>query len=206
MSGKTAGLVALALLAGVLLARVMQDPNTGTSTWDASRAAGFAAYLLLWVSTMAGVALHMRFRPAGSPLTWLIEVHRITSMLALSFLAAHVLALVLDPVVPFSVLDAMVPFTSSYRPIQVGIGALAQWMLVLVLVSTTYATAISWSTWRNLHYLSFPCYILALAHGIVSGTDSRSIVALLIYAVSAAAVAALVVVRGFGRDWVPAEA
>lgn len=201
-----AGIVALALLAGVVLARILQDPNTGTSTWDASRAAGFAAYLLLWTSTMAGVALHMRFRPAGSPLTWLIEVHRITSMLALAFVAAHVVALVLDPVVPFSALDAIVPFTSSYRPIQVGVGTLAQWMLVLILVSTTYATAVSWSTWRNIHYLSFPCYVLALTHGIVAGTDSRSAVALLIYAASAAAVAALVVVRGFGRDWVPAEA
>jgi predicted ferric reductase len=206
VSWKSALLVAGALTTGLVLARVLQDPDTGTSTWDASRAAGFAAYLLLWVSALAGMGLHLRFRPAGGSITWLLETHRITAVLALAFLVAHVIALVLDPVVPFSVLDALVPFTSSYRPVQVGLGALAQWMLVLVLVSTASASAMPWRAWRNLHYLSFPCYALALLHGLVTGTDSGSTLALLIYAGSAAAVAALGVARCFGRDWVPAEA
>jgi methionine sulfoxide reductase heme-binding subunit len=206
MSWRVGAVVAAALIGGVVLARLLQDPGTGTSTWDASRAAGFTAYLLLWASAMAGMSLHLRLRPAGGPMTWLLEAHRVTSTLALSFVAAHVVALLLDPVVRFSVLDALVPFTSSYRTVQVGLGALSQWLLLIVLASTAFATALPWRAWRNVHYLSFPCYLLALVHGIVAGSDSGNTAALIVYAGTASAVAALAVARSFGRDWVPAEA
>jgi predicted ferric reductase len=206
LSWKAAGLVAVALAFGVAVARLMQNQETGTATWDASRAAGFAAYLLLWASVVTGVGLHLRFRPAGGPLTWMLEWHRITSTLGLSFLGAHVLALVLDPVVPFSVVDAFVPFTSSFRPLQVGAGTIAQWLLVIVLVSTATAGSMPWRTWRSLHFLSFPCYLLALVHGLTSGSDSGSTLALLIYASTAAVVASVCVARFFGRNWVVADA
>lgn len=206
MSWKAAGLVALVLAFGVVVARLMQNQETGTATWDASRAAGFAAYLLLWVSVVTGVGLHLRFRPVGGPLTWMLEWHRITSTLGLSFLVAHVLALVLDPVVPFSLVDAFVPFTSSFRPLQVGAGTVAQWLMVIVLASTATAGSLPWQTWRCLHYLSFPCYLLALVHGLTSGSDTSSTLALLIYASTAAVVASACVARFFGRNWVPAEA
>ena len=42
MSWKLAAGVALVLLVVVAIARLVQDVETGTETWDASRAAGFA--------------------------------------------------------------------------------------------------------------------------------------------------------------------
>jgi sulfoxide reductase heme-binding subunit YedZ len=198
--------VAALLASGVVVARLMQNQATGTATWDASRAAGFAAYLLLWVSVVTGVGLHLRVRPVGAPLTWMLEVHRITSTLGLSFVVAHVFALVLDPVVPFSWVDAVVPFTSSFRTLQVGAGTVALWLMVAVLVSTATAGSLPWRMWRGLHFLSFPCFFLALVHGLTSGSDTASTPGLLIYACTAAAVAAACVARFFGRNWVPAEA
>ncbi len=205
MSWKTAAVVAAVLAVMVVIARLLQDQQTGTATWDASRAAGFATYALLWLSTVTGLALHLRIRPAGGPLTWMLEWHRITSTLALSFVAVHVLALLLDPVVHFGVADGVIPFTSTYRPVQVGLGTLAQWLLVAVLASTALATALPYTTWRSLHYLGFPCYVLALVHGLTSGSDSAALPALLVYAFTAGVVAFLCVARFYGRDWVPAE-
>lgn len=203
MSWKAGGLTAAVLALGVFFAGMMQDGETGTSSWDASRASGFAGYLLLWASTVTGLALYLRLRPARGPLTWMLEAHRITSVLALSFVAIHVLGLLLDPVVRFSLLDALVPFTSSYRPLQVGAGTIAQWLLIVVLASTALAGSTSWARWRQLHYLSFPCWALALLHGITSGSDTGSRPAMVLYIVTAGIGGALLAVRLLGRATSP---
>ncbi|MFN0148985.1 MAG: ferric reductase-like transmembrane domain-containing protein [Dehalococcoidia bacterium] len=205
MSWKLAGLVAIALVAGITIAYYVQDPETGTATWDSTRASGFAAYLLLWASVVLGLSIHLRIKPAGGPMTWMIESHRMTSALALSFVVAHVFALLLDDVVPFSPLDAFVPFTSSFRPLQVGAGTLAQWLLVIVLASTALSTRMPYATWRKLHYLSFPCWVLAEVHGLTSGTDSGASLAIFVYATTGASVAALLVVRASSREFIEPE-
>ena len=205
MSWKVALLLGTVMVVAVCVARFLQDTETGTATWDAARASGFAGYLLLWLSTVTGIALHMRFRPLQFSLTRSLELHRITSALALSFVVAHVLALLLDPVVQFNVIDGIVPFTSDYRSIQVGMGTIAQWLLVLVLSSTALAGVIPYSWWRQLHYLGFPCYVLSLLHGFTAGSDSTQVVGALLYAVTAASVAFLLVLRVVGRGWAEAS-
>ena len=204
MSWKIPALLTPVLVLAILAAILVQDPDTGTATWDATRAAGFAAYLLLWLSVVSGMSIHLRLRPTCSPLTFSLEVHRITSTLGLSFIFAHVFALLLDPVVPFRLLDAVIPFWSDFRPLQVGIGTIAQWLLVLVLGTTAISGNMPYGLWRKLHLLSFPCYILALVHAITSGTDSASPFALVIYASTTACVAAVGVLRVAGRGWVTA--
>ena len=204
MSWRISGLLAIGLVLGVGVGRLSQDPDTGTSTWDFERAAGFVTYLLLWASTVLGISIHFRLRPANWPLTVVLESHRICSSLALSFVAGHVTALLVDPVVHFSLLDAFVPFTSSYRAIQVGLGTLAMWLLIATLASTAAAAHMRYTTWRTLHYLAFPCYLLALIHGITAGTDATSVVALTLYATTAAIVAALTFARILGRGFVAA--
>jgi sulfoxide reductase heme-binding subunit YedZ len=202
MSWRISALVAVGLVAGVALSRIVQDPDSGTSTWDAARAAGFAGYLLLWAAVLSGMALHLRYRPAGSALAWTLELHRICSSLGLSFVAGHVFALLVDPVVHFSIVDVAVPFTAGYRPVQVGLGTVTLWLLALILASTAFAARIPYGAWRNLHYLSFPAYALALVHGITSGSDTSQPVALGIYACTAAAIAGVLVARLAGRGWV----
>ena len=60
-------------------------------------------------------------------------VHRSVSLLALAFLAVHILAfLVLDPVAPIRLIDAVVPFVSAYRPVWLGLGAIASDLLITV--------------------------------------------------------------------------
>lgn len=178
-----------------------QDPDTGTATWDAERAAGFAAYLLLWASVLTGMALYLRIRSAGVQLTEVLEAHRITSALGLAFTAAHVAGLLLDPVVHFDPIDAAVPFTSAYRPVQTGLGTGALWLMAGVLVSTAVAGRLPLAAWRRLHYLSFPCWALALVHGLTAGTDSGAMPVTLVYAFTAGTVAAVGAIRLFGRNW-----
>lgn len=204
MSWKLSGLVALGLVLGIIAGRIAQDPETGTTSWDGLRAAGFAAYVLLWLSVVTGMAVHLRYRPGPLAATWLIETHRMSSTMSLAFVAGHVTGLLVDPTVGFSALDITVGLSSSYRPVQVALGSLALWLSVAVLGSTALASRLPYGGWRSLHYLAFPAYGLALLHGLTSGTDARATLALLLYASTAATVAAMVVARLFGRGWVMA--
>jgi len=206
MSWRISGIVAVGLVAGILLARAAQDPDAGTASWDGLRAAGFASYLCLWFAVCSGMAVRMRFRPGPYALTWVLEAHRMSSALSLSFLAGHVAGLLVDPTVAFSVVDVLAGVSSGYRPLEVTLGAIAMWLLVVVLLSTGLSARMPYATWRNLHFLSFPAYVLALVHGITAGTDSGSPPALVVYAATAAFAAALVVTRVLGRRWVVAEA
>jgi len=205
MSWKAAAVVAAVLVAGITASRLAEG-GSGTTTWDASRAAGFAAYILLWVSVVSGVAVHMRWKPSSTgTLTGVLELHRITSTLALAFVIGHVFGLLIDPVKPFfSILDALVPFTSSYRSVQVGLGTVAEWSLASVLLTTALSPNIAWKTWRAFHYLSFPTYVFALIHGLTAGSDSRSPIAILIYVGTAGVISALLAMRVAGRDWIVA--
>ncbi len=204
MSWKLAALVGMGVTVGIVLGRMTQDPDVGTSSWDGLRAAGFAAYLCLWFSVCSGIAVHMRFRFGPVAMTWLLEAHRMSSVLSLSFVAGHITGLLIDPTIAFSVLDVTTGLTSSYRPLQVAFGALAMWTLVAVLASTALSGRIPYGWWRNLHFLSFPAYALALLHGLTAGTDASSQAALAIYASTASVVAALLVARVLGRGWVGA--
>lgn len=204
MSWKLSAVAGLGLVLGILAGRVFQDDQTGTASWDGLRAAGFAAYLLLWVGLVTGMAVHMRYRPGPLAMTWLLETHRIASALSLSFVAGHVAGLLVDPTIAFSPLDIATGLSSSYRPVQVALGSLATWLSIVVLGSTALAARMPYASWRNLHYLSFPAYFLALLHGVTSGTDAGAPISLVVYASTASFVAAMVVARLFGRGWVTA--
>jgi predicted ferric reductase len=205
VSWKAAALVAAVLVAGITVSRLAEG-GSGTTTWDASRAAGFAAYLMLWVAVMSGVAVHMRWRPSSNgSLAGVLELHRIASTLALAFVIGHVFGLLIDPVKPFfSLLDAVVPFTSSYRSVQVGLGTLAEWSLIAVLLSTALSGRMAWKTWKAVHYASFPCYLFALIHGLTAGSDSQTPIAIMTYVATTGALSALLAVRMAGRDWAAA--
>jgi predicted ferric reductase len=183
----------------------VQDPELGTASWDGLRAAGFAAYLCLWFAVCSGIAVHMRFRPGSYALTRVLEAHRMSSALSLSFVAGHVAGLLVDPTVEFSVVDVVVGFSSEYRPLEVALGAAAAWLVATVLGSTALSARVPYAVWRNFHFLSFPAYVMALLHGVMAGTDSGSPLALVVYASTAAAVAAMLVARVLGRGWVAAE-
>jgi predicted ferric reductase len=204
MSWKVSLAVAIAVTLGILAGRLAQDPDSGTASWDGLRAAGFLAYLLLWFGLVSGMAVHMRYRPGPLAMTWLLEAHRMSSALSIAFVAGHVVGVIVDPTISFSVLDVTVGVTSSYRPLQVAFGALALWLSVAVLASTALSASMRYVTWRNLHYLSFPAYIAALLHGLTAGTDAGAPLSLVVYASTASFAAAMVVARVFGRGWVAA--
>ncbi len=157
--------------------------------WEAARAGGIVAYVLLSSVVVIGLALSGRERLAGWPRFAVEDVHRFVGMLVGAFVSLHVVTIAIDSEAHFSVLQLVVPFASSYRPLWTGLGIVAAELLVALAVANHYRTRISYRLWRRLHYLNFAVWLAATWHGIGAGTDSGSTWLLWIYVGAIGAVA-----------------
>lgn len=88
--------------------------------WYLSRAAGFTAYILLFVSMALGISITARMGRRQRNVMY--ELHRFTTILALAFTLFHVVILLGDGYFNFSPFQLAVPFASPYRAWQVAAG------------------------------------------------------------------------------------
>jgi methionine sulfoxide reductase heme-binding subunit len=175
-----------------------------TTLWYTARAGGLLGFALLTASVVLGLGLSGRPRLRHWPRFAVEDVHRFAGLLAGSFVGIHVLALLLDTYVPFSLPQILVPGTASYRPLATALGVVALELLAALAIANRYRKRLSYRYWRRTHYLNFAVWVLALVHGITSGTDSGTLWAVTLYAVAAAMVAGLVVWRASGAGAVAA--
>lgn len=160
------------------------------AVWYVARASGIVAYLLLSSSVVLGILMSARV-----PLSWprfaVEEVHRFVAILTACFLVLHGLALLADRVVPLGLAHAVVPFTSSYRPVAVGLGVVAAELLAAVGLANALRAELPYRIWRAVHYVTFAVWGLATLHAILAGTDRADpwFAALFFGAVSAVATA-----------------
>ena len=142
-----------------------------TTTWYAARAGGVLAYLLVSASVLAGILLAGKVRVPGLPRFAVEDVHRFLGILAGVFITVHVGSVALDSVVPFSLSQLAIPFTSGYRPLATGLGVVAVELLLAVAVTNRLRSRLPYRVWRRAHYATLAVWLLATVHGILSGTD-----------------------------------
>ncbi len=171
---------------------------SSTAVWYAARAGGVVAYLLVSASVLAGLLLAGKATVPGFPRFAVEDVHRFLGLLAGLFVGVHVGAIVLDTVVPFSLMQILVPFTAAYRPLATGLGVVALELLVAVAATNRLRSRLPYRIWRRAHYLTLAVWFLATTHGILAGTDRDQTWLLWLYAVTVALVTGAGAVR-FGR-------
>jgi len=158
--------------------------------WYATRATGVVALLLLTGTVVAGIAGTARAELPGLPRVVLAGVHRNLSLLAVGLVVIHVLTTVLDPFAGISLAAAVIPFSSAYRTVWLGLGAVALDLLLAVLLSSLVRDRLSYRSWRAVHWLAYASWPVALWHGLGTGTDTRLPVLLAVDVLCLAAVAA----------------
>jgi methionine sulfoxide reductase heme-binding subunit len=171
--------------------------------WYLTRATGSVALLLLTLALALGVADVRRFSTPAWPRFVLDALHRNVSLLALVFLVLHVLTSVLDSFAPISLLAAFVPFASSYRPLWLGLGAVAFDLVLAVIVTSLLRRRVGHRAWRATHWLAYACWPIALLHSLGTGSDVKSawLLALVAFCMALVAVAVLVrVLGGLSRE------
>jgi predicted ferric reductase len=163
--------------------------------WYVTRAAGIIAYLLLWLSTVWGLAVSSKFFDSMLNRFFTYDMHLFISLLALGFLFLHIVALLGDRYLPFSVAQLLVPFIAPYRPVWVALGILGFYLSLLVSLTFYIRTWIGYGMFRLIHYASLIAYGAAALHGLMSGTDSPLWTMQVMYAGTSLVVAFLFVYR-----------
>jgi DMSO/TMAO reductase YedYZ heme-binding membrane subunit len=175
--------------------------SNAKTLWYLTRGTGVVALLLLTMVLVLGVAGTVRWQRPGWPRFLVADLHKNLTLLAIVFVAAHIVTTVADRFTPIRWLDAVVPFASPYRPIWLGLGAVAFDLLLALLVTSLVRARIGYGSWRAIHFLAYAAWPVALVHAFGTGSDSPfGWFALLGFACAAAVclAVALRVVRGDG--------
>jgi len=142
--------------------------------WYLGRSAGFIAYWLLFLSVALGIAVSSRVFDGLLGRPWVFEMHKFLSIFVILAMLFHVLILLPDPWAKFTPAQLFVPFKSHYRPTPVALGTVCFYGSAMVTASFYLKRFIGGQKgWRWLHYATFALFLMALAHGLLSGTDSK---------------------------------
>src|SRR5205823_8781173 len=121
------------------------------------------------------------------------------------FTGVHVVAILADSFVHFSVMDVLVPLSSGWHPVAVAWGIVSMYLLAAVELTSLARRHLSKQVWRGFHFLSFPLFALATIHGLSAGTDATGKVVVITIAV-VALIAGLIGVRLSGPAPSPTRA
>jgi len=162
-------------------------PNS--TLWYLARGTGFVAVIMLTISVALGIVTTMRWSSVQWPRFITATLHKNISLLSVAFLAIHVLSTLFDPVSPVHLLNAIVPFTGTYRPLGIGLGVVAIDLLAALIVTSLLRQRIGYRVWRAVHWSAYACWPVAMLHGFQSGSDAATPWARVVYVSCAALVA-----------------
>ena len=139
--------------------------------WYIVRGAGFVAALLIILLMLSGIGLvtghtYKLFEPSKA---WVI--HRALGIALCVSIAVHVLFLLIDHTLPFTLAGLLIPFYSGYKTLWVALGVLAMYGTGLVV-----ATSLGWidtkkDLWKKTHFVSYAVMFFVFFHALNTGTD-----------------------------------
>src|SRR5580704_8783114 len=168
--GQPAGLAAAGGHAAHLLAA---GPSGPSLLWYATRATGVVALVLLTGAVALGIAGASRLESRHWPRVVTAGLHRNISLLVVAFVIVHVLTTVLDSFVSISITAAVIPFSSGYRTVWLGLGAIAFDLILALVITSLLRSKLSYRAWRAVHLLAYASWPVALWHGLGTGTDAK---------------------------------
>jgi methionine sulfoxide reductase heme-binding subunit len=139
--------------------------------WYLARGTGVVSLIMLTITVVLGIGSRSGRPVFGLPRFAVALVHRNASLIALGLIAIHVTSLLLDPYAQLRLVDLVVPFGATYRPLWVGLGTLAAEMLVVVVGTSLLRTRIGVRWWRSIHWIAYAMWPAAWLHGFYTGSD-----------------------------------
>ena len=181
--------------------------------WFLARGLGIVALVAFTVAVVLGATCSdrsaynadgptsLRARDAALDRRVLLQLlHRSAAMVGLGALVLHLVLILLDTHVAVTLLGAVVPFTAGYRPFALGLATIAVFLFLVAIVTgfargRLAASPRAANRWRTVHRAAYVGWVLAMGHGILAGTDTRTLWAIAVYAACGLAVA----VAGYAR-------
>ena len=166
-----------------------------TPMWYATRASGYTALVLLSATVVLGLLTSSRQSTRDWPRFVVQSIHRNLSLLVVVFLLIHIVTSVIDPFAKLTVLDAVVPFVATYRPLWLGLGVVSLELLIAITATSLLRHRLGWRTWQVVHMLAYVSWPVAVVHGVGTGTDTKSVWALLVVTACVATVVGALIWR-----------
>jgi predicted ferric reductase len=164
--------------------------------WYLSRASGLTAFALLWASMASGLLISNKMARVWPGAFTAFDLHQFTSLLGLGFGLLHVVVLLGNLFVPYSLVQLLVPFADApYRPLWVALGQVGLYLLIPVTFTFYIRRQIGNRVWRLIHFVSYAVFAMVLLHALFSGTDSGNIWVLTMYWATAASMLVLTMYR-----------
>lgn len=139
--------------------------------WYVTRASAVVAWALMTLSVVWGTLLSTRvLRKVDNP-SWLQDLHRYLGGTAIVMVILHMVTLILDGWLHFSLSEVLVPFAAAYRSFPVAIGILAFYLLIAVQGSSLLLRWLPRRFWKVVHYSSYLIVVLVSFHAGLTGTD-----------------------------------
>ena len=187
----------------------MPDPGFLTElanvpwTWLGIRATGLVAWGLLTAVVIWGIALRTRVLGHRAAPATLLSLHRWLGALAVGFLAVHLVLLLVDPAVRFTVPQLLIPGIAPWNAFAVALGTIAFWLIIPVTFIGRLRQRMGrlGNTWfKRSHLIAYAAWPFATMHYVLAGTDALAqwSIALLITG------SALIVMALLARGFVPA--
>ena len=141
--------------------------------WYVTRGSGLVSLLLLTAVVVLGILLSARWASPDWPVFLSQAMHRFLSLTAVVFIVLHVATAVLDPFAHLGLSDALIPFTSAYRTLWLGLGVVASELIAALVITSLLRAKLGFRTWRAIHWLAYASWPIAMVHGLGTGTDAR---------------------------------
>ena len=123
----------------------MSDPHIW---WYVTRASAIIAWILLTLAVVGGILLSTRLlRNVDNP-SWLQDLHRYLGGLSIVMLLLHMVTLMLDGWLHFSLSNVLLPFSVTYRAPPVVLGIIAFYLLLAVQGSSLMTRWLPRKFWR----------------------------------------------------------
>ena len=168
---------------------------TNSLLWYTTRGAGAVTLILLSSVVVLGIVSTLRVQSPSWPRFLTSGLHRNLALMTLVFLALHIVTAVVDPYTNLGWAAALIPFSSSYRTLWLGLGVIAFELLAAIIVTSLLRGLIGHRTWRAIHWLTYAAWPIGVLHGVGTGTDMLSVWMLAITAGCVAAVGVAVFLR-----------
>lgn len=146
--------------------------NIEAIPWYVTRAAGTVSLVLLTLTICLGLLTVARLQAAGWPRFLTAQFHRNVALLSVVFVFVHVIIAVLDPFTSLGFASALIPFSSSYRQLWLGLGGVSMYLVAAVIVTSLLRDRIGQRTWRLVHWAAYLAWPMAVLHGLGTGTDA----------------------------------
>lgn len=155
----------------------------GLTFLDISASLGLCGTVLLTVNFLLGMLLGTPYKrsvrwqrlPASLRKISIYDLHNRTAYVALIFVVAHPLFLLLDDKSGFKFKDVLLPLGAPRQGNMVMLGSLSLFALLVVMITTQKAVKnkMSFRTWKNIHLLSYGTALLFIFHGLLMDPELK---------------------------------